>query len=740
MRNVIEKTYDSLDAATLERDETLFHSANGYLGVRAVFEEGYGEIRARSVRGAYINGVYDIVPMPQAEPLFGLVDRKQTIVNLAEVQDIKFFSFGHPIAPSGRYSRKLDLGSGISSRSFSIELPSGAMVEAVFERLCPFTRKGSFMIRVRIESDRTIAIDAETTHHCKVTNLADASDPRLASVVHSFLVQDEPFFTSDGVSVCRSTTKESGIRVVSAVLDRIVSASPARAVEDGKAVNRFSLESGSVIFERYVAFSDSRTSSDPERDAILAVLDDSRKGFEAAVADQKKYLANFWERTGLSLEGDDELETALRFNLFELLQSVGKDGLSHLAAKGLSGEGYEGHYFWDTEMYVQPIFTYIMPELSRSLLEYRYSILDKARENASLLGHRKGALFPWRTIDGTECSGFFPAGTAQYHIDGAVAYAIIEYYRMTGDKEFMLDKGLEMLLEISRLWMDLGVFTKRGFELHDVTGPDEYTCIVNNNFYTNASAKFDLAETAKLVREILPSISEKEEAELREFERASASMFLPHDEELGIDLQDDSFIYKKKLDLARIPASDHPMLLHYHPLFLYRHQVLKQADAVLAELLYPQFSDRATMIRSYGYYEAITTHDSSLSKCVYALQAFALGDIEKGYSYFSSSNEIDLEDTHGNTRDGIHTANMGGGYLAFVKGIGGFRVGEKGVSFSPILPEGWKSYSFSVMYKSNRITLKVGKDGAVLSAERPLVVTVHGRDVPIGKEPIVVEI
>ncbi|MCR5791034.1 MAG: family 65 glycosyl hydrolase, partial [Lachnospiraceae bacterium] len=428
-----------------------------------------------------------------------------------------------------------------------------------------------------------------------------------------------------------------------------------------------------------------------------------------------------------------------------LLQAAPHDDYAGIAAKGLSGEGYEGHFFWDTEMYVVPFFLLTDATLAKNILAFRYRTLPAAKENASLIGHKKGALYPWRTITGVECSGYFPSGTAAYHINGAIAYAVIQYYFATSDRAFMKEMGLEILLETARLWLDTGVYDRQGrFQIQEVTGPDEYTCMVNNNYYTNASARHNLLWAAKLYEEFSDEKEVKElaqrlklqDSELQEMKRAAERMYLPYDEELSINPQDDSFLDKPVWDLTATPKEDFPLLLHYHPLHLYRYQVCKQADTVLAHFLFPSLQSKETMEKSFRYYEKITTHDSSLSTCVFSMTASMLGLKEEALSYFGDSAKLDLMNRHSNTKDGVHTANMGGCYMAIVNGFAGLRITEEGLSLDPFLPKGLKSYSFPFTFQGRSLKLTVEKERAtlVLLSGEPLRFRFHGGYEEVNRE------
>ena len=374
-------------------------------------------------------------------------------------------------------------------------------------------------------------------------------------------------------------------------------------------------------------------------------------------------------------------------------------------------------------------------EAGVSTLEFDLYFTDETRENAKILGHKKGALYPWRTIMGKECSGYFPSGSAQYHINGDIAYSTIAYYLATKDLDFIAQKGAEIVFETARLWMDTGNYYHGQFHINDVTGPDEYTCIVNNNYFTNASAQYNLHWAVRFYQllkeagktQAIEKIGLTEE-EVAAFEKAEKNMYLPYDEELGINPQDDSFLQKEVWDFENTPKDHYPLLLHYHPLYIYRYQVCKQADTVLAHFVYEDAQDIETIRKSFAYYEKVTTHDSSLSTCIYSIVASKLGLEDKAYAYFGDSAKLDLFNLHHNTKDGIHTANMGGNYMAIVYGFGGLRLKESGLYFAPSLPKQWTGYKFKIMYEGSQIQVEVGSDSSVFTLVNGDAKTIHVYD------------
>ncbi len=454
-------------------------------------------------------------------------------------------------------------------------------------------------------------------------------------------------------------------------------------------------------------------------------------------------------RTSRSME-TWTLQQSLRFNVFSLLQSAGRDGRTSIAAKGLSGEGYEGHFFWDTEIYVLPFFTYTRPEIARALLSYRIGILDKARARAMEMNQR-GALFPWRTIGGEETSAYYPAGTAQYHINADIAYALRKYVNATGDRRLLADGGAELLFETARLWADLGTtVAKKGgaFCINEVTGPDEYTALVNNNLYTNLMARENLlyaAETADRLRSedaaardgIARKIALGDE-EVASWKRAAETMYIPFDAAAGIHLQDDAFLDRSPWDFEGTPEDHYPLLLHYHPLVIYRHQVLKQPDVVLAQVLLGHRFSHAEKKRNFDFYDPLTTGDSSLSPCIQSVAAAELGYLAQAFEYFSRTARMDLDDVNGNVSDGLHTAAMAGTWISIVYGFAGLRDADGSLSFSPQLPPSWSRLAFRLRFQGSLLQVTVNRGSAVYAVLEGAAVTLTswGRrlEVTPGKE------
>lgn len=750
---------NQIDQVSLLKNESLFNVANGYIGIRGNFEEGYPADKV-SIRGNYINAFYEEATITYGEKAFGFPETLQKIVNVMDGQTV-FVTIGEERVNlfEGELKglkRFVNLKEGYYTRQIHWVSPKGKEVKIDITRLASFTTLELFAIHYHIEKinfDEEVII--ESVIDGKVENYTNPNDPRVGAS-HAQLLNIVKVADENQVLQVVGETKVSKLQVALTTTHRTnCEAGIEVDVAEKSIAARYTFDKGKgnavIEFTKYNVYTDTRRHTDPAAEGMCLIKQVSEQGFETIKEAQKAYLDTFWEVADIEILGDEALQQGLRFNIYQLLQGVGKDQVSNIGAKGLSGEGYEGHYFWDTEIYVMPFFTLCNPEIAKQLLRYRYHILDEARARAKELGHRKGAAYAWRTITGKECSAYFPAGTAQYHINGDIAYTYIQYYLATGDQAFIKEFGLEVICETARIWLEIGHFQKGLFRIDAVTGPDEYTAIVNNNYYTNQLAKYNLSTVGKWVKELeetdpeaLKAICEKislTQEELDSFERASENMYLPYDEERGICAQDDSFLSKAVWDFKNTPKENYPLLLHYHPLTIYRYQVLKQADVVLSHFLLEDNVDLETIKKSYDYYEKITTHDSSLSCAIYSIVASKIGYEDKAYKYFIETARLDLDNTHNNTKDGVHIANMGGTWMAIVYGFAGLRIKKDHISLEPKLPAKWDGLSFTFLHKGAKIKVKMQKDKTILEVFTTRNIQIKVKDVMyLVEEDTVLEI
>ena len=736
-------TVKKIEKENLLREESIFHTANGYLGVRGNFEEGYLE-ELPSVRGSYINGVYENIPMEYSERLYGFPTESQRMISLPDIQTTKILLDGENVSLFEgeliEYERDLDFEKGCQIRKVSWKSPKGKHLTFTITRLTSFIHKHLYFTKFEISSPNYFGrIQIKSSVGGFKKRQENKDDPRIASVVlkgfeieKNKVLEDIPFASYSTIS--------SKIKI--AIFQKHLCNDTAAIFSYKTNDEGFSTKIDTrlrkdqrLIVEKYTTVADSlRNPKDYESCALKELKSVLLEGGQYVLNSQKLYMKDFWEGCRVEIDEDKALNEKLAFAQFQLLQCAGTDAFGFVAAKGLSGEGYEGHYFWDTEIYVFPFFLLTRIEIAESLLKFRYNMLEKAKQHARIMGHSKGALYPWRTINGGECSGYFPSGAAQYHINSDIAHTFMQYFEYTKNLDFMEKYGFEVLYETSLLFLDTGHYDREGrFCIDCVTGPDEYSCIVNNNYYTNLGAQQTLLGACKVFEALLdkgckiPSFVEK--ANIIEFKKAAEAMYLPFDDKLGIYAQDDSFLNKKELPLNTIAKENFPLLLNYHPLFLYRHQICKQADTVLAHMLYGEEIDLEKQKKSFDYYEKRTTHDSTLSECVFCIQASRLGYADKAYRYFLDSSETDLEDKHGNTKDGLHIANLGGAYLALIMGFSGLSITHDGLLSFKFHPFGKvKGYHFRLTCDDCLLKADVNKNQVCLSliSGKSLSVKVNG--------------
>lgn len=731
------------------RNETLFTLGNGNLGLRGDTEEKNGTVH----KGTYINGFYDSETILYGENAYGYAKNHETILNLPDPKRIELSVDGHPFDMCGTdgstvtaFHLELDEDAGLLTRDVSWNCGSGGVgaVALHSERLVSFVHPDCAVIRysVRNVSGRTERIRIASYIDTTVGNILAEVDPRIgAKFRHKPLVIDGTACSGGVQSFCARTAR-SGLFLCGTVRNELCVDGKSivwseSAADDNlpRCAAEFELEAGaSCTLLKYIAYSWGKTAEGLADRAQKACEAFAVAGYEKACAEQEEFLSDFWNiarihiddgaagsgKSGGSQGGgsgsagrapaaNSTTEEALQFNLFHLLQSAGRSGAVSIAAKGLTSEGYEGHFFWDTESYVCPVFTYTAPAVARKLLEYRASILGKAKERAAEMS-LKGALYPWRTISGEETSAYFPAGTAQYHINADIIFALNRYLNAhEADTGFDGDAVQEMTAETARMYASLGNFTpaKGGaFCIHDVTGPDEYTAIVNNNAFTNLMAResFEIA--------VRRSGSRATAQEKQAWQEAAARMYVPFDADAGVYPQDDSFMDKPDWDFEHTPRDHYPLLLHYHPLVIYRHRVLKQPDLVLAQFLLSGRFTRAEKIRNFNFYERYTTGDSSLSHCIMSIMAAETGNSAKALDYFNKTVRMDIDDVNGNSRDGIHTACMAGSWMSVVYGFAGFRDYGGSYSFNPRLPDGWKKLSFSLAIRGCIVDVCITQDAA----------------------------
>jgi len=732
--------------------ETLFSVGNGYLGLRGNHIEG----RGAHEHGTFINGLHETWPIRHAEQAYGFAEVGQTIVNAPDAKVMRVYVDDEPIsfdeADVREYRRTLDMRTGVLERLVVWETPSGKRVRMRDERIVSFEERHLAILRLEVVVENS---DAPVTISCQMINRQDGAgvyagtpaaaqkagfDPRKAEKIADRVLEPGEHW-QDGMRSALSYRVAASGMTVAVVADHIVETEneySARAlVESDIAKNVFRVQAKAgvpITVTKLVSYHTSRGVPPRELvDRCRRSLDRvAVEGVETQFRRQADWLAAFWERSDVQIGGHDDLQQATRWCLLQLAQASARADGTGVPAKGVSGSGYSGHYFWDTEIYVLPFLTYTSPQWARNALRARVLMLPAARRRAGQL-NEAGALFPWRTINGEEASAYYAAGTAQYHINADVSFALGKYVRATGDEAFLRREGADVAVETARLWATLGFWRSsrvveeigdgdgiQTFHIHGVTGPDEYTTVVNDNLYTNVMARYNLRFASEVVREIreqypadyadLVERTGLSEGEAESWERAAEAMFIPYSEGLGIHPQDSLFLEREVWDLAHTPATQRPLLLHFHPLVIYRFQVLKQADVVLALFLQGNHFSPEEKRADFDYYDPLTTGDSTLSAVVQSILAAEVGYQDLALSYFEQSIFVDLHDLHHNAADGVHVASAGGVWTALVCGFGGMRDYEGELSFDPRLPADWPSLSFPLQWQDSALQITVTTD------------------------------
>ena len=754
---------------------TLFAIGNGYLGLRADWAPD------PESAGTYVNGFHETFPIVHAEHATALARTGQSLLNAPEAKSIELMVGDEVLrlAPEdphrsqvSDFRREIDFRTGMLCSELIWHTSAGARVRVVSQRLVSLEHRHLAVLRLSFE---VLDAPAAVTITSQLVNRQDVAtgdtgpthaDPRRSRTFDRRVLEPvlqthpDPGSPGGGTVTLGYRCVGSGMAIAAAHRHEITAGGDVAfdsELSGDLASTTIRLETApgdAVTLTKYVTYHTSsqipQTSGDASIEELAArcqsTLDAAEvAGWEHALAEQRAWLDRFWARTDIVVDGDDAAQQAIRWNLFQMAQASAQIGGRGIAAKALTAAGYDGHYFWDTEVYMVPLLAYTNPAAARDLLHFRHLTLPTARQRAIEMS-QLGALFPWRTINGEEASAYYPAGTAQYHIDADVAHAIDRYVTATGDTDFLRNEGAEILVELARMFADLGFYDHADqpvFHIHGVTGPDEYTAVVDDNLYTNVMARFTLRFAADVVSRLQAEEPEAHRSlvaatglgddEVAEWTRAAGSMCVLYDADLGINPQDDAFLGHEAWDWAGTPADKYPLLLNFHPLVIYRHQVLKQADVVLATFLRGDEFAPDLQRRNFDYYDPITTGDSSLSACVQAIMAAEVGHAELAMHYFRESLYLDIADTHGNTVDGAHIANVGGVWACLVHGFAGVRDSGSHVRIAPRLPAGWQGMRFRLHRRGGDIAIAVDPTGATVTV-------ISGSPLPILADGVVTEV
>jgi len=712
-------------------NETIFTIANGYIGIRGFFEEGFYGIPMHTMRTTMINGIYEYFPYHHIWCRPGFPSRYHSILNQTDPLDLKVYVDGEKVILGPQvsdYSRTLYMKSGEVIRKFAFKTAQGKEVKLAFHRFCSQTERYLAFMKLDVESSEKIDLRLVST----LASIVSKTDSAKAEIGGATC---DPYHfrevkRDENKMIVGYDTNTSGFEVTCGI-NETIDPSFEKRTEDTEdtlvSVYENHSFSGSFSYERDICFTTNREFKNHVEVAIEKLNSAKALGYDASLEETRKKWSEFWRLSGVEITKDDAISQGIHFSMFHIYQSTGKDGITNISANGLTGTGYSGHTFWDTEIFMMPMYIYTDPSIAKELLMYRYNILPNAKKRAKEMDG-VGALYAWNSINGEECGHVFEAVTAQYHIDDDIYYAIQGYFYATGDEQFMVDYGIEMLFEMSKFMAHRGSFiaNKGGkFCLNVVCGPDEYNPIVDNNLFTNDLAKrmFEFSLTMRdLLKEKYPQklaeLKDKCEIDDDEFalwDKAAKKMYMAYSSKLGMYMQDDNFIHKDPIDVDSIPVEKLPLLTHLHPLNLWRYQVCKQADIVLLTFLRSQDFTLHMRKKIFDYYEPKTIHDSSLSAGIHSIVACDIGYGSEAYGYLKQSCRMDLDNVNRNTYFGIHAACMGTSWMMIVNGYGGLRVYDNVLHFKPYCDPKWKSIAFNVLFHGSLLRTEIFKDKVIYS-------------------------
>ena len=742
-------TERGLDLDMLARSESVFALSNGHIGLRGNLDEG----DPHGLPGTYLNSFYELRPLPYAEAGYGYPQSGQTVINVTNGKLIRLLVDDEPFdvryGTLDSHERILDMRAGTLSRQVQWTSPARDTVRISSTRLVSLTQRAVVAIAYEVEpvDDQPLRVVLQSELVANEELPPQSEDPRAASALENPLVSEE-HGSLNHQALLVHRTRRSGLRLA-AGMDHTVEGPEQSSAEimSSPDVGRLTIATVLRPGERlrvvkFLAYGWSSQRTRPAlHDQVVAACAGARlSGWDGLLAEQRAYLDEFWAGADVEIDGDAEVQQAVRFGLFHILQAGARSEQRPIPAKGLTGPGYDGHTFWDTETFVLPVLTYTQPAPAADVLRWRQLTLPIAKERAGELG-LDGAAFPWRTLRGWESSGYWPAGTAAFHINADIADAVVRYVDATQDETFERDVGVELLVETARLWRSLGHHDMDGrFRIDGVTGPDEYSAIADNNVFTNLMAQHNLQAAADAVArhtDICPSLGVTPE-EAASWRDAAAAVVIPYDERLGVHPQSEGFTCHAIWDFEATRPDQYPLLLHFPYFDLYRKQVIKQADLVLALHLRGDAFTAEEKERDFAYYEALTVRDSSLSAATQAVMAAEIGHLELAYDYLGEAALVDLADLAQNTADGLHMASLAGAWTGLVEGFGGMRAGGGRLRFAPRLPSAISRLSFRVRYRGRRIAVAVDHEEATyeLRDGDPITIEHHGDAFELGEKPV----
>jgi len=731
--NIIENGFDS---HLNKISESIFSLGNGRMGQRANFEETY---TGDTLQGNYVAGVYYPDKTRVGWWKNGYPEYFAKVLNAADWMGLELKIDGElldlNLCQVTAFQRLLNMQEGYLERTFTAELASGKQVQVKAKRFF------------------SIANDEIAALHYQLTPLNFSGKLDLISFIDGDVKNQDSNYEEkfwDEVSSAQEEsgsyltlrTKKTAFEVITGVKTLVLKNDKTVQLSiDAKSREKYISESVSLdlTLNEGIDIYKIATNLSSQNYAAADLLEKAKevihaavaKGFDGLLKEQADAWATKWQEGDIIIEGDVAAQQAIRFNIFQLNQTyTGKDARLNIGPKGFTGEKYGGSTYWDTEAYCIPFYLSTAPqEVSKNLLVYRYKHLEKAIENAEKLGFNQGAaLYPMVTMNGEECHNEWEITFEEIHRNGAIAFAIFNYIRYTGDSSYLKEFGLEVLIGIARFWKQRVNWSadKKQYVMLGVTGPNEYENNINNNWYTNTLAAWCLkytVEAAGIVKEEDPEQYQRivaktllaEAAEFADWKKISENIYLPYDDEHGIFLQQDGYLDKEQILVKDLPAAERPLNQKWSWDRILRSCFIKQADVLQGMYFFEDDYDMESLRRNFDFYESRTVHESSLSPCVHSILAAKLNDGDKAYEFYLRTSRLDLDDYNNDTEDGLHITSMAGTWMSIVEGFGGMRVKENTLSFNPFLPEQWISFAFTIGFRGIQLKVRVTKEELIIN-------------------------
>ncbi|MCI0751246.1 MAG: glycoside hydrolase family 65 protein [Flammeovirgaceae bacterium] len=742
--------------------ESIFSLGNGRMGQRANFEEEYS---GDTHLGSYIAGVYYPDKTRVGWWKNGYPEYFAKVLNAPSWIGIHIYIDDEPLdlaqCKVEKFVRLLNMKEGFLQRSCMITMHDGRQLTIHSKRFCSLSDAEVGAIRYAI-TPINFSGDIEVMFPVDV------------DVKNRDANYDEKFWEeitrkiTPGHVIITAETRKTFFHVCTAIAWSVYQDGTALTLKPETVQRKkwaahkitFSVEQGkeTVIYKYATVLSSLNYPKDQLIQFAEVKVDGIKKmGFELLLKNHSQVWTNKWLESDITIEGDVAAQQGIRFNIFQLHQTyTGDDERFNIGPKGFTGEKYGGSTYWDTEAYCLPFYLGTAEQrVPRNLLMYRYKHLQKAIENAEKLGFKNGAaLYPMVTMNGEECHNEWEITFEEIHRNGAIAYAIYDYVRYTGDKDYLLEYGLDVLIAISRFWAQRVNYSedKKKYVILGVTGPNEYENNVNNNWYTNYLAKWTLTYTLeslhymkdqdeKRFAHLVNQLHFKKEEE-QHWNDIIANLYFPEDEKRNVFLQQDGFLDKELITVSQLSPGNRPINQKWSWDRILRSCFIKQADVLQGLYFFEEHFDEATHKRNFDFYEPMTVHESSLSPCVHVILASKLGYREKAYELYLRTSRLDIDDYNNDTEDGCHITSMAGTWMAIVKGFGGMRVKDDTLHFNPFIPAQWDSYSFKVEFRRRVIKVRIakGKIEATLQSGEPLTIVVAGKQKKLQPSELLSEV